>query len=71
MADGGEALAKRRAYNARMSLARGVASLAIGVQSPSVTLTSEQQQEMTSEGLTATSTASWLQALMLDTTRRL
>ncbi|MCW2318898.1 hypothetical protein M2322_004467 [Rhodoblastus acidophilus] len=68
---GAEAIAKRRAYNARMSLARGVASLAIGVQSPSVTLTSEQQQEMTSEGLTATSTASWLQALMLDTTRRL
>ncbi|MBB4200210.1 hypothetical protein GGD83_004038 [Rhodoblastus sphagnicola] len=68
---GAEAIARRRAYNARMSLARDVTSVAIGVQSPSVTLTSEQQQEMTDEGLPATPTASWLHALMLDTTRRL
>ena len=68
---GAEAVAKRRAYNARMSLARQVASYAIGVQSPSVSLTADQQTEMTNEGLTATPTASWLQALMLDTNRRL
>lgn len=68
---GTEAIARRRAYNARMSMARQVASYAIGVQSPSVTLTSDQQAEMQSEGLTAASTASWLQALMLDTNRRL
>lgn len=68
---GTEAIARRRAYNARMSLARQVASYAIGVQSPSVTLTAEQQQELQDEGLTASTTASWLQALMLDANRRL
>ena len=68
---GTEAIAKRRQFNAEMSLARSVATLAIGAQSPSVTLTADQQQEMTDMGLTATSTASWLQALMIDATRRL
>ena len=68
---GTEAIARRRAYNARMSLARQVASYAIGVQSPSVTLTADQQTELQNEGLPASSTASWLQALMLDTNRRL
>ncbi|WP_294537751.1 hypothetical protein [uncultured Rhodoblastus sp.] len=68
---GTEAIARRRAYNARMSLARRVTSYAIGVQSPSVTLTADQQTEMQNEGLASTPTASWLQALMLDTNRRL
>ena len=67
---GADAAAKRRAYNARMSLAHAVTNYAIGVQSPSVTLTSTQQQEMQNEGLTPTATASWLQAVMLDANRR-
>ena len=67
---GADAAARRRAYNARMSLAHAVTNYAIGVQSPSVTLTSAQQQEMQNEGLTPTATASWLQALMLDANRR-
>ena len=67
---GADAAAKRRAYNARMSLAHAVTNYAIGVESPSVTLSSTQQQEMQNEGLTPAATASWLQALMLDANRR-
>jgi hypothetical protein len=69
--NGQDAAARRRAYTARMSLARGVLSYGIAVQTPSVTLTSAQQQEMKDEGLQPVTTASWLQAMNLEVDRRI
>jgi len=62
--------AHRAEYNARMSLAHGVLDYAIATQSPSVTLSADQQQQMTNEGLTPITTGSWLQAMTLDVNRR-
>ena len=69
--NGQDAAMRRRGYNARMSLARGVLSYAIGLQTPSVVLTAEQQGEMQNEGLQPIQTGSWLQALSLEVNRRI
>jgi hypothetical protein len=68
---GQDAAAHRREYNARMSLARSVIDLAIGQQTPGVTLTTQQQQLLTNEGLSIPTSGSWLQALSLEATRRI
>jgi hypothetical protein len=69
--NGQDAAARRREYNARMSLARSAINLAIGQQSPGVILTAQQQQLLTNEGLTPPASGSWLQALSLEATRRI
>jgi hypothetical protein len=69
--NGQDAAAHRREYNARMSLARSVIDLAIGQQTPGVSLTVQQQQLLTNEGLPVPATGSWLQALSLEATRRI
>jgi hypothetical protein len=69
--NGQDAAAHRRAYNARMSLARSVISYAIGVQTPSVQLTAQQQQEMTNEGIPIPQSGSWMQAISLEVNRRI
>ena len=69
--NGQDAASRRRGYNARMSLARSVLSYAIGLQTPSVVLTTQQQQEMQNEGLQPTQNGSWMQALSLEVNRRL
>lgn len=67
---GQDVWAHRRAYNARMSLARSVLNYTIGIQSPSVTLTSAQQQELQAEGQPAATKGSWLQAVSLEIQRK-
>ena len=68
---GKEATAKRREYEARMSLARNVLDDAIAVQSPSVPLNTLQQQQLQNEGISpAITTGSTLTALALDVHRR-
>jgi len=62
--------ARRRAYTARMSLARNVLSHTIAVQTPSVTLTTAQQEQMRSLGMQPVQTASWLNAMDLEVSRR-
>ena len=69
--NGQDASARRREYNARMSLARSAIDLAIGQQAPGVTLTAQQQQLLTNEGLTPPASGSWLQSLSLEVTRRI
>jgi hypothetical protein len=69
--NGQDAAARRREYNARMSLARSAINLAIGQQTPGVILTAQQQQLLTNEGLTPPASGSWLQALSLEATRRI
>ena len=64
---GRDAATKRRAYNARMSLARGVLDYAIGVQSPSVPLNDAQKQQMTERG--ADAGRQWLMAAGADARR--
>lgn len=68
---GQDAWARRRAYNARMSLAGSVLSYAIAVQTPSVPLTAQQQRQQRSEGLPAQTTGSWLTAISLEVNRRM
>lgn len=68
---GQDAWARRRSYNARMSLAGSVLSYAIAVQTPSVPLTAQQQQQIRAEGLPAQSTGSWLTAVSLEVNRRM
>lgn len=60
----------RRHYNAQMSLARRVVSHVVATRTPSVYLTTQQQQEMVDEGLPQATVASWLEALSLDVNRR-
>lgn len=67
---GQDAQARRRGYNARMSLSRGVLNDIIASRTNSVTLTAEQKQEQASLGLTATDTSSWYGALELEVYRR-
>jgi hypothetical protein len=69
--NGQDAAARRREYNARMSLARSAIDVAIGQQTPGVTLRAQQQQLLTNEGLTPPTSGSWLQALSLEATRRI
>ena len=68
---GQEALPRRRSYNARMSLAGSVLSYAIAVQTPSVPLSAQQQQQLRAQGLPAQATGSWLTALSLEVNRRM
>ena len=68
---GQDALPRRRAYNARMSLAGNVISYVMAVQTPSVPLTAQQRQQLQSEGLPPQTTGSWLQALGLEVNRRM
>lgn len=69
--NGQDAAARRREYNARMSLARTAIDLAIGQQTPGVVLTPQQKQQLTNQGLPVPASGSWLQALSLEVTRRI
>jgi len=69
--NGQDALPRRRSYNARMSLAGSVISYAIAVQSPSVPLTAQQQQQQRAEGLPVQAAGSWLTAVSLEVNRRM
>ena len=67
---GQDAQARRRGYNAKMSLARSVVNDIIASRTNSVTLTAEQKQQQTNMGLTATDTSSWYGTLELEVYRR-
>lgn len=67
---GQDAWARRRSYNARMSLARGLLNYAIGVQAPVVTLNADQKKQMVNEGIPAADKGSWIQAITLEVNRR-
>jgi hypothetical protein len=68
---GQDAEARRRGYNAQMSLARGVLNDVIASRSGAVTLTTAQQQQMLAEGLTQADTGSWFEAVDLEVNRHL
>jgi hypothetical protein len=67
---GQAAIIARRHYNAQMSLARQVVSNIIAQRTPTVTLTTAQQNELQAEGKPVVTTASWLEAVELDADRR-
>lgn len=67
---GQDAWARRRSYNARMSLARGLMNYAIGIQAPVVTLNADQKRQMANEGLPPANQGSWLEAVTLEVDRR-
>lgn len=67
---GQDAEARRRGYNARMSLARDVMNDLIASRTESVTLTPEQKQQQADQGLTQTDKSSWFGALELEVNRR-
>ena len=69
-AAGQDAQARRRGYNAATSLARGVMSEIIASRTPSVQLTSTQQQQLRNLGLPQAQVASWYGVLELEVTRR-
>lgn len=69
-AAGQDAEARRRGYNARMSLARDVVNDIIASRTESVTLTAEQKQQQADQGLTQTEKSSWFGALELEVNRR-
>lgn len=68
---GQDADARRRGYNAQMSLARGVLDDVVASRAGSVTLTTAQQQQMQVEGLTPATTGSWYEAIDLEVNRHL
>ena len=67
---GQDAQARRRGYNAIVSLARGVVNDIIASRTNSVTLTDDQKQQQTNMGLTPTDKSSWYGALELEVYRR-
>lgn len=67
---GQDAQARRRGYNAMVSLSRGVVNDIIASRTNSVTLTADQKQQQTNMGLTATDQSSWYGALELEVYRR-
>lgn len=67
---GEEAAVRRRAYNARMSLATSYVDRGIGMQVPSVPLSPTQQAWLQAQGLPAAETGSWLQVLQIESERR-
>jgi len=67
---GQDAAVLRRSYNARMSLAQNVVDNIIGMQSPSVPLTAQQQAYLTEIGLPQETTGSWLQVLQINAESR-
>jgi hypothetical protein len=69
-AEGQDAAVARRSYNARMSLAQSVVDEIIGMQSPSVPLTAQQQSYLTNMGLPQQTTGSWLQVLQINAESR-
>ncbi|MBC7799640.1 MAG: hypothetical protein H7Z10_03380 [Gemmatimonadaceae bacterium] len=68
---GQDAAARRRSYNARMSLANGVMAYTIAVQTPSVPLTAQQKAQLVAERLPPQETGSWLTAVSLEVNRRM
>jgi len=68
---GQDAEARRRGYNAQMSLARGVLNDVIASRSGAVTLTTAQQQQMQTEGLPSSTTGSWFESVDLEVNRHL
>jgi hypothetical protein len=68
---GQDAAVRRRSFNARMSLAQAFVDSTIGMQSPSVPLTAQQQQYLQNIGLPAQTNGSWLQALQIESERRI
>jgi hypothetical protein len=61
---------QRRSYNARISLAQNVIDNIIGMQSPSVPLTAQQQAFLTEIGIPQETTGSWLQVLQINAESR-
>jgi hypothetical protein len=70
-AAGQDAAVRRRSYNARMSLAQSFVDREIGMQTPSVPLTTLQQQYLTNIGLPSQTNGSWLQVLQIESERRI
>ena len=70
--EGQDTAVRRRAYDARMSLAFSVVDEQIGMRAPSVPITAEQTNYLTSLGLKApaSGTISWLTALQIEAQRR-
>jgi hypothetical protein len=68
---GQDAAVRRRSFNARMSLAQNYVDQIIGMNSPSVPLTAQQQQYLHDMGLPAQQTGSWFQALQIEAERRI
>jgi hypothetical protein len=68
--EGQQAAVTRRSYNARMNLAQSIVDEIIGMQSPSVPLTSQQQTYLTNMGLPQETTGSWLQVLQINAESR-
>jgi hypothetical protein len=68
--DGQTDIVWRRHYNAQMSLARSVASDVLATHTPTVELTTDQQNQLQAEGLPAATTASLLESMQLDVDRR-
>ena len=67
---GQDAAIQRRSYNAKMSLAQNVIDNIIGMQSPSVPLTAQQQAFLTEIGIPQETTGSWLQVLQINAESR-
>jgi hypothetical protein len=67
---GQDAAIQRRSYNARISLAQNVIDNIIGMQSPSVPLTAQQQAFLTEIGIPQETTGSWLQVLQINAESR-
>ena len=67
---GQDAAVQRRSYNARISLAQNVIDYIVGMQSPSVPLTSQQQTYLTNMGFPQQTTGSWLQVLQINAESR-
>ena len=67
---GQDAQARRRGYNAMVSLSRDVVNDIIASRTNSVTLTADQKTQQTNMGLTPTDKSSWYGALELEVYRR-
>lgn len=67
---GQEAALRRRAYNARVSLATTYVDRAIGMQTPSVPLSPVQQAWLAAQGLPPQQNGSWLQVAQIEAERR-
>ena len=67
---GQDGAARRREYNARMSLAHNIMDYVVATQTPSVPLNAQQLQQLQNEGLPQIQNGSWLEALSLDVDRR-
>jgi hypothetical protein len=67
---GQDSAVRRRSFNARMSLAQSVVDSYIGMQTPSVPLTAQQQQYLVGRGLPQQQTGSMLQVLQIEAERR-